>query len=294
MVERRAGADSPSLAACVHEAAARLTASGVPGVLEAEVLARHLLGWDAATWIVRQREPASSWFQDALDRTVERRQRREPVAYITGRREFFGREFLVTPDVLIPRPETELVVETVLGILQPLDRPAAIADVGTGSGCVGLTIAAERPGTSIYATDVSTGALAVAARNAAALGVRDAVDFVQTSLVGGAEDRFDVVASNPPYVSLQDREDLEADVRDFEPSVALFGGADGLDVIRALAPAARRALVPEGSLVMELGAGQADRVRAILTSAGLAVVRFVPDLAGIPRVAVARRSAAPV
>jgi release factor glutamine methyltransferase len=284
-----------SLAAAVRDAAETLADIAGPErarQLEAEVLVRAILHWDAAEWIARQREPADPSFCEAYARAVARRRAHEPVAYITGTREFYGRPFLVTRDVLIPRPETELIVDEALAALT--ERASAIetprvADIGTGSGCLAITIALEWLSARVAATDISTEALAVAVENAARLGVEGHIRFRRTSLAGGAADSFDVIVSNPPYVATRDSAALAPDVRDYEPAGALFAGDDGLDVIRELLPAAERALTPGGWLIMEIGAGQADEVTTLAASAKLELVRVAPDLAGIPRVVVARR-----
>ena len=263
--------------------------------LDAEVLARAILRWNLTDWLSRQDEGAGDAFRIAFDTAVARRLRHEPVAYITGEREFYGRPFRVSPAVLIPRPETELVVDEGLAALA--ERVATstahprIIDVGTGSGILAVTLALESPASSVAATDVSPAALAVAADNVTRFDVGDRVELRHSALVGGeAEGAFDLVVSNPPYVAECDRPGLMPDVRDYEPAVALFGGPDGLDVIRDLIPAAAQALRPGGWLVMELGAGQAARVAHLLERENtLALVRIANDLAGIPRVLVARQ-----
>jgi release factor glutamine methyltransferase len=286
-----------SVAEMVRSAATVLEADGWPtdeSRRDAEILARAALGWDAADWLTRAREPATPEFQAAFHAAMARRRLREPVAYIAGSREFYGRAFRVTPAVLIPRPETELVVDEALKVLADDrgsgDRTLEVADVGTGSGCLAVTIALETSGTRITATDVSTEALAVAADNARRLSADTRIEFVRTSLLGHAAGRFDLVVSNPPYVSERERFTLMPDVRDYEPALALFGGPDGLGVIRELLTAAGQGLRPGGWLIMEIGAGQADVVSAIAAaSSPMAVVRVVPDLAGIPRVMVLTR-----
>ena len=238
----------------------------------------------AASKAVRNDSPAGS-----------RRLRHEPVAYITGERGFYGRSFRVTPAVLIPRPETELVVDEGLATLAERIATSSatprIIDVGTGSGILAITFVLESPTTCVVATDVSPAALAVAADNVTRFDVGDRVELRHSPLVGRETDgTFDLVVSNPPYVAEHDRPGLMPDVRDYEPALALFGGPDGLTVIRDLIPAAARVLRPGGWLVMELGAGQAARVSHLLERMGsLALVRIANDLAGIPRVLVARR-----
>jgi release factor glutamine methyltransferase len=264
--------------------------------LDAEVLARSILGWDLAEWLPRQTEEAAEAFRATFDTALRRRLRHEPVAYITGEREFYGRPFVVSSSVLIPRPETELVVDEALTALaerQSAGRTAPdIIDVGTGSGILAVTLAIESPASRVVATDISSDALTVAGQNVARFAVGSRVTPRHARLLGDdTAGRFDLVVSNPPYVAEDQRASLMPDVRDYEPAVALFAGSDGLDVIRDLLPAAEGGLRPGGWLIMEMGAGQSADIAAILEhSTGLALVRITSDLAGIPRVLVARRS----
>jgi release factor glutamine methyltransferase len=292
-----------SIAALVDEAAERLVREGflpADARVDAGVLARAVLGWDVATWLARQQEAAPAGVPAMLEAALARRARREPVAYITGDREFYGRPFRVTRDVLIPRGETEFVVEAALACVSARSGEALqIIEIGTGSGCIAVTIACETPGVQLTATDVSSGAIAIARENATRYAVADRIDFVEGSLFAGRAGRagrsgepggWDLVVSNPPYVARRDRDTLAADVRDFEPDLALFGGDDGLGVIRALTREAGTALAPGGSLVMEIGAGQLDAVCALIDACReLSFVRAHPDLQGIPRVVVAAR-----
>jgi release factor glutamine methyltransferase len=284
-----------TLAACLASAVRRLEAAGFPaeaGRRDAEILARAALGWTAADWLSRQRERPTGAFRERFESAIGRRCRREPVAYITGEREFYGRVFRVTSDVLIPRPETELVVEEALAVIGAGSRQSdryALVDVGTGSGCLAVTLALECPAATVTATDLSAAALDVAGDNASRLGA--SVNFRHVALIGDEPERYDLVVSNPPYVSERERFTLMPDVRDYEPPQALFGGADGLEVIRALVPAAERALRPGGWLILEIGEGQSAAVQSICETTGrLSVRRVSPDLAGVPRVVVARRN----
>jgi release factor glutamine methyltransferase len=290
-----------TLADVVSRAGATLGTAGLSpetGRREAELLARHVLGCDLASWLVRQRDPASTAFKAAFAPLVQRRAKHEPIAYITGTREFFGRPFAVTPAVLIPRPETELVVEEAVADLAsrpvPVDRRWRIADIGTGSGCLAITLALEHPRASIVATDTSAAALRSAASSARRLKTAHRIEFRHTSLLDGVRGPFDLIVSNPPYVAERDRASLPADVRDYEPATALFGGEDGLDVLRALIPAAERALVPRGTLVVEIGADQADAAAGLLGHTSFDLVRLRRDLADRPRVVIARRGAGSV
>jgi release factor glutamine methyltransferase len=270
---------------------------------DASVLARHVLGWTMATWAARVRDAAPSDFADRLAAAVRRRATREPVAYITGVREFYGRDFRVTPAVLIPRPETEALAELAIAattgplrsfrpemttaVAERPQRSSVIVDVGTGSGCVAVTVALDCPGERVIATDVSAAALSIARENAQRLGAR--VEFVEASLLPPTPEFIDVIVSNPPYVSKADEAALPPDVRDFEPGLALFAEDDGLAVIGALIAAAHARLRPLGWLLMEIGEGQSAAVGSLIHAAGLRLDRFVPDLQGIPRVVVARQ-----
>jgi release factor glutamine methyltransferase len=284
----------------VAEASRLLTAAGRDereSRLDAALLARWHLGWPMARWLVNLGEQAPADFAAAVAPWLARRARAEPIAYLTGEREFFGRTFRVTPDVLIPRPETELVVEEALTCLTKLrtdsanPRPPLVLDVGTGSGCIAITIALEQPPVRVVATDISKAALAVAMDNARRLDTADRVTFRHGPLLAGWNEPADLIVSNPPYVAGADRGALPDDVVRYEPATALFGGEDGLDVIRGLIPAAAAALVPGGWLVMEMGLGQADEVQRLIRDApGLALVRLRADLQRILRVVVARRS----
>jgi release factor glutamine methyltransferase len=294
-----------TLADRARQAAERLRARLSPeqnAGLDAEVLARHVLGWDRARWLADSRQPPPPEFDARFDALIARRLQGEPVAYITGRREFWSLDFDVTPAVLVPRPETELLVEEALKIIDggaalPPSRNASadrrslgaggqgprIADVGTGSGCIAIALAHSRPGLSIVATDVSEDALAVARRNAARHGVTDRVHFFRAPGLRGAG-HVDLVVSNPPYIGRQDARSVMKEVVDFEPHAALFSGEDGLDVIRALLAEVRER-TPAPVLLFEFGGHEAP-VRDAITASGLRLVKIVPDLAGIPRIAV--------
>jgi release factor glutamine methyltransferase len=261
------------------------------------VLARFALGWSAADWLSRSRDAAAPEFAERFSSLIDRRARHEPVAYITGEREFYGRPFKVTPAVLIPRPETEIVVDEAIAAAGPRRTSGSlrILDVGTGSGCLAVTLALECPAAAIVATDVSRAALDVALDNARRLGAGSRIDFRAVDGSCGAfaasepeGSRFDLVVANPPYVRESDRESLPEDVIGFEPAIALFAGTDGLSVIRQLLPMAADALVPGGHLVMEIGHGQLSEVQDLIQgTAGLTFHHFQPDLQGVSRVVVA-------
>ena len=280
----------------VGAATSRLVAAGLPpdvAALDAEVLARHVLGWDRAAYLCNRRDAAPRGFGAAYDAALDRRAGREPVAAIVGRREFWGLELEVGPGVLTPRPETELLVEEALRLARGPCAARLLADVGTGSGCVAIALATELPEARVIATDVSAAALAVARRNAAAHGVDARIAWVRTSCLDGVSAAPDVIVANPPYVPDDDIAGLPPEVRGFEPRLALAGGRDGLDVARRLLDAAAGQLVPGGHLALEVGSGQAPAVRdAVAARPGLALVRVRRDLQGIARTLVVRRQAA--
>ena len=283
----------PSILVTAAEAARKLEDAGVPADAsrrDAARLARAVLGWDEAQWLVRRSEEASAEFTAAFAPMVARRAAHEPLAYILGEREFYGRPFAVARAVLIPRPETELIVEEACRWLAARDAAAPmIVDVGTGSGCLAVTLALECRAARLVATDISAGALEIAAANAARHQVADRIRFVRVPLTAGLRGEADLVVANPPYVAERDRASLPAEVREYEPAEALFGGPDGLDVIRALAPSAAQALRPGGRLLLEIGAGQSNAVNTILEHAGFTDVHVEADLAGIPRMVVGER-----
>jgi release factor glutamine methyltransferase len=280
-----------SFADVVARGREQLVAAGIPedqARLDAELLARHALGWNRAVWLASRRDQASDPFVSEYAGLLARRVAREPVSLITGAREFWGLQFDTRPGVLIPRFETELLVEEALEELAGIEAPR-IADIGTGSGCLAVALAHELPRARVVATDLSGLALAVARSNAAKHGVTDRVRFVLTDMLDGVAESFDVIVSNPPYVQSGDREALAPEVRDHEPALALFGGTDGLDAIRAVVARTPPRLAPGGRLIIEFGYDQDERVCAIAQNAGLTVLRVRDDLQGIPRVVVLTR-----
>lgn len=276
----------------IAHARSRLVHAGIPdhdAALDAEVLARHALGWNRAALLSRGREPAPPGFSERFDALVLRRVRREPVAYIVGSREFWGLEFEVTPEVLIPRPETEMLVEGAVTFARA-NGSRRVVDVGTGSGCIAIAVAHELPGVRVIATDTSAAALAVASRNAVRHRVSDRLSFVRTDLLHGLDAKADLILSNPPYIAGRDADTLPPEVAVYEPSGALFGGDDGLDVVRRLLREAPKALAPGGRLVIEFGVDQEQRLRAAAKAAGWNVVTVRADLQRIPRTIVLSRS----
>lgn len=271
-----------------HLAAARraLEAAGIPpseASLDADLLARHVLGWDRAALVARRRDAAPTDFAAAFDALVVRRAAREPAAYILGEREFWGLPFEVTRDVLIPRPETELIVEEALVAFGGGPPPATVIDVCTGSGCLAVTLAREFGGADVVATDISEAALDVARRNAQRHLVAGRIAFRAADLFDGINTRADLIVSNPPYVGRRDEPALAPEVRDHEPHVALFAGDDGLDVYRRLLPLAQQRLTRNGKLVIEVGQHQAAPIEEIAEAARLRLDHTRQDLQGITR-----------
>ena len=272
----------------IAQARAFLVRAGISeadAALDAEVIARNILGWDRAGLLTHGREPAPDGFAAKFEAAIQRRARREPVAQIIGHREFWNLDFEVTPDVLIPRPETELIVE------EARDFAASracrtIADIGTGSGCIAVSLAIEVPDAEVTATDRSPAALAVARRNAARHGVLNRIEFRETDLLNDLAGPYDLIVSNPPYVADTDRTTLQIEVRDFEPPVALYGGADGLTVTRRLLEQARSRLAHDGRLIVEFGFGQEAAVRQLAQQSGWRVIGVREDLQCIPRTAI--------
>ena len=288
-----------------------LRGAGVPSyTLAAELLLLDSIGRDRA-WIYAHPEdevPAEQWARFLS--LVARRAKGEPTQYLTGKREFWGLEFLVTPDVLIPRPETELVVEVALDRLALGQLRAGranrtdghglwIADIGTGSGCIAIALAKQLRLAEILATDISSRAIAVARQNARRHGVTERVRFVEANLFEGSREwpaksgepgaAFDLIVSNPPYVGLREAETLPREVREHEPDLALYGGEEGYELYRELIRQSGRRLKPGGGLVVELGHNSLPAVRPLFDSPEWTEVGVSQDLAGLPRVVAAKR-----
>jgi release factor glutamine methyltransferase len=279
----------------VVHARRRLEQAGIPApeaALDAELLARHTLGWDRTAWVARQHESPPPAFAKSYDTAIARRQQREPVSYIRGHQEFYGRDFIVSPEVLIPRPETELLIDEALLLLPALgfSRPLTVMDLGTGSGCIAVTLALEYPAARYIATDISESALTIAQANAARHGVADRIEFLHAPYFATLPGPFHVVVTNPPYVAAADKRTLSPEVARHEPASSLFGGEDGLQEIREIVRQSGTVLDDDGSLLMEIGFGQLERVAAAVEeTTHLALVRTRRDLQGIPRVVVIRR-----
>ncbi len=265
----------------------RLRAAGLATPeLDARLLVQGVTG---ASDIDMLREPGTRMSDEEEARLASFERRRlagEPVSRILGMREFWGLAFAVTPATLDPRPDSETLVETALTLLRDAAAPR-ILDLGTGTGCLLLSLLHERSDAHGTGIDISDEALAVAASNAARLGLSPRASFRCGNWTGGIEGRFDLVISNPPYIRRTDIETLDREVREHDPRLALDGGEDGLDAYRALGTAIPDVLTQTGHAVIELGEGQGEAVRAIFESAGMAVLRIVPDLFGVPRALVA-------
>ena len=262
--------------------------------LDAEVMLAHVRDCERIDLYARFDEVPAGEPLDRFRAMVKERALGKPVAYLVGYREFYSLPFRVTPDVLIPRPETEFLVVEALDAAKRCEGPLRIADVGTGSGCVAVTLAKQLPQAQITAIDISPEALAVARENAARHAVEDRITFVESDLFESvdASAAFEVIVSNPPYVGEQEQETLAPDVRKYEPHVALFGGADGMAVIQRLVPAALAKLAPGGFLFFELSPIIADVIeRRLRATPGLEYLGMRNDLDGHRRIAKVRKPA---
>ena len=254
---------------------------------DAETLLQHHIGKNRAWLLAHAGDEYAGCSAIGYAAMLKRRAAGEPIQYITGVCEFYGLPFHVTPAVLIPRPETEHLVEAILKLTQG-NEAARFVDVGTGSGAIAIAVAHATGSKRITAIDISEDALAVARQNAERNNVQ--VTFLQGDLLTPLEgEPFDLIASNPPYVAETDKPSLSAEVRDYEPSAALYAGADGLDIYRRLIPQAFRGLLAGGHIALEVGFGQAKAVAAILEQRGFFDLQYIADLQGIPRVLVAMR-----
>ena len=293
---QRTSPDQPTVADLIAEAQDRLALGSHPerARLDAETLLLHILqqfrpDYNRAWLHAHRNTGLISRFHQRLSELVTRRVAGEPIQYITGECEFYGLPFKVTHEVLIPRPETEHLVEKVLKLSDHFERPRMV-DIGTGSGAIAITLAHKLCAAEVVATDISKSALAIARENATLNHVSERIRFLQGDLLGPlAGERFEIVASNPPYVPEPDRPNLAVEVREYEPALALFAGEDGLDIYRRLIPAAHAALVPGGFLVVEIGFSQAAAIHRLLASNGFTAIDFTPDLQSILRVASAQR-----
>lgn len=255
---------------------------------DAETLLLYLIGKNKAWLITHAEDDFAGCSGLRYASLLERRRKGEPMQYIIGEVEFYRMRFRVTPDVLIPRPETEHLVETISSLGVHFLKPR-IVDVGTGSGAIAIAFAHDWSHAAVTAIDLSPSALEVARSNAEKLGFAGCIRFLQGDLLAPvAGEQFDIIVSNPPYVPSSDRDSLSIEVRDHEPSIALFAGDDGLEIYRLLIPQAFAALAPGGFIALEIGYGQQAPIHSLLVETGFSDIQFTPDLQGIPRVAVAR------
>jgi release factor glutamine methyltransferase len=274
----------------LREAAAELERGGIPEARrEAGSLLSFILGKDRTFLISHAEDEADENSLARFREFVERRAGGEPLQYITGVQDFYGREFRVTPDVLIPRPETELLVEAAL---QLAGSAPFICDVGTGSGCIGLTLLCELANARAVAIDKSAAALEIAKRNAQNFSVADRALFVESDCFDSLESReyeFDLIVSNPPYVAEKALQGLQREVRDHEPLVALSPGGDGLSVIRRLIDQAPAFIKPNRHMLMEIGFDQGEAVERLINDSAWSLREIRPDLQGIPRIVVLQK-----
>lgn len=267
------------IAAALREGATALASVTDTLRLEAEILLAHVTGLTRTTLLAHPERPLTADERARYEDLLARRAAGIPLPYLTGRVEFFSLEFFVTPDVLIPRPETEMLVERALAW-----DPQTVVDVGTGSGCVAVALAVRSPRARIYATDLSRAALSVAVMNARRHGVADRIHFLQADLASPMRGPVDLIVSNPPYVAEEEWASLPKSVREHEPRPALDGGPGGLRVIRRLLADAARLLLPGGVLLVEIGAGQGSQVAALARAAfPQGRIQVYPDLAGYDR-----------
>lgn len=273
-----------TIAQALAAAVARLRAGGIADpARDARRLLAFALGVAPDRISLIQPDPMPEGAAEALERAIAARLQHQPVAQITGQREFFGRRFRVTRQVLDPRPETEALV------LEALSQPAQrILDLGTGSGCILLSLLAEMPGATGVGADISSAALGVARTNAEALGLSDRAAFVHTDWTAGLSGFFDLIVSNPPYIAQDEMAGLSPDVRIWEPHLALSPGGDGLDAYRVILPGVRPLLTPQGRLLVEIGPTQAAAVTALAKASGYGEIRVVRDLDDRDRVVILR------
>jgi len=256
---------------------------------EASSLLSHVIQRDRTFLISHAEHQINSEEFESFGAVLERRAGGEPLQYITGQQDFYGRVFRVSPDVLIPRPETELLVESALELLNSSD--GYICDVGTGSGCIAISVLCERPGARAVAVDISTAALSFAQQNADDLGVKDRIEFLVSDCFSSVPitSAFDLIVSNPPYIDLDVVAGLQREVRDHEPMIALTPGPDGLAIIRRLINDAPRFLREDGHLLLEIGFDQGDVVQEMVEKTVWELTDIRPDLQGIPRIVVLRK-----
>jgi release factor glutamine methyltransferase len=274
-----------TIATARHALAEMFRQAGIDSAdADARLLVAHALGIDRAALMTDGARALSAGEVNAIDALAARRLKREPVSRIFGHKEFWTLSLMVTPDVLVPRPETETVVEAALDMPLPMkQKKLRILDIGTGSGALLLALLSELPDATGIGTDISAAALEIARANAERNALAARCSFVGCDIAAGVQGSFDLIVSNPPYIAHGEIATLAPEVRDYDPSAALDGGADGLDGYRAIAEQIRPLLTQVGRLIVELGAGQEPAVRALFTKTGLNVSGVKDDLAGVPR-----------
>jgi release factor glutamine methyltransferase len=282
---------SLSTASAISEGATALRTAGITDARrEAGSLLTHTIGCNRSYIITHRDDQLTNEQVETFRKFVARRAGGEPLQYITGHQEFFNLDFEVTRDVLIPRPETELIVEIALAILKDIPEPF-LADIGTGSGCIAISLLHELPRARALATDISPAALEVAKRNAQLYGLHDRLMLVHSDCFSDldAQQTFSLIVSNPPYIAERDLETLQREVRKYEPPAALNGGGDGLSVIRRLLLEAPRFLRSGGTLVFEIGFGQSGAVKELIEPTAWNLIKICRDLQAIPRAVVLER-----
>lgn len=283
----------PSARRLLERGAQELERVGIPeSQWEAERLLRHALGWTREYLLAHPEAPIQAEASGMFFQLVERRRGREPLQYVVGIQEFWGMELRVTPAVLIPRPETEGLVEQVLAHFK--SNSSRLVDVGCGSGCIAIALAKELPEAEVYATETSHPALAVARDNAHRHNLGERIMFYQGDLLQplfdkGLRQSVDAVISNPPYITVEEMESLAPEIREYEPRAALVAGNDGLEVIRRLLPEAEALLAPGGRLFLEIGKDMELPLKELLSKSELTWEKTVPDLQGIPRIVIAKK-----
>ena len=273
-----------TIAEALAEAVDRMFEAGVASShLDARLLMSHVLEVSREYLTLNSEAYLSEMEWDSFDELVERRVNREPMSHILGTREFWSLNFTVTPETLDPRPDSETVIESVLAYVPRKDARLMIADFGTGTGCLLLSLLSEYGQSHGLGVDFSEAALKVAERNAQSLGLSTRTHFHHTSWGEGVIGRYDVIVSNPPYIPDADIETLEPEVAEYEPKLALSGGIDGLDAYRELLPHMKRLLAPQGVAVLECGIGQAGSIKKLAEACGLQTLEIVQDLGGVDR-----------
>ena len=280
----------------INKAATTLSTAGIANARpDAEVLLSHIIRKDRVWLITHRDDVLDDKNRRDFDGAIQRRSKREPLQYIIGNQEFWGLEFKVTPDVLIPRPETELIVESVIAIIQDRNKPVRIIDLCTGSGCIAVSLAKELAFAHVIATDASDKALAVARENTRDHGVADRIRYLEGDLFEPLKEldirgQIDIIVSNPPYVRESDLPALQSEVKDYEPLMALIAGPEGTEMAQRIIKHATAYLKKNGALIMEMGLGQAGTLTRMVEATGAyGKPEVLKDLAGIERVIVAEK-----